>query len=97
MKDTSPDQKVEEGEEEVEEVDKEDSGLKQGRAESLGSDMMESIKEEDQTNRGPSKGVDLHYDKDEDIAASFGVGIFPQVKTIATLLRGRTTTCVYLT
>ncbi len=88
MKDTSPDQEVEESEEvggEVEEVDK-DGGLKQGRAESLGSDMMESIKDEELTSQEPSKGVDLHYDKDEDIAASFGLGIFPQVNMIAIFL-----------
>jgi hypothetical protein len=29
-----------------------------------------------------SDGVDLHYDKDEELAANFGIGVFPQISTV---------------
>lgn len=32
-----------------------------------------------------NQGIDLHYDKDEDIAAEFGVGLFPQISTVTYL------------
>ena len=32
-----------------------------------------------------SAGIDLHYDKDEEIAARFGVGVFPDISTVTYL------------
>eukprot|EP00597_Dinobryon_sp_UTEXLB2267_P001096 CAMPEP_0170070370 /NCGR_PEP_ID=MMETSP0019_2-20121128/8686_1 /TAXON_ID=98059 /ORGANISM="Dinobryon sp., Strain UTEXLB2267" /LENGTH=363 /DNA_ID=CAMNT_0010278629 /DNA_START=356 /DNA_END=1447 /DNA_ORIENTATION=+ len=32
-----------------------------------------------------SAGIDLHYDKDEELASTFGIGIFPQISTITYL------------
>ena len=29
--------------------------------------------------------IDLHYDKDENIADSFGIGVFPQISTVTYL------------
>ena len=32
-----------------------------------------------------SAGIDLHYDKDEEIAAKYGIGVFPNLSTVTYL------------
>lgn len=39
----------------------------------------------DQSSSSTSRGIDLHYDKDEEIASSFSLGIFPQISTVTYL------------
>lgn len=38
-----------------------------------------------ETNSNRSNGIDLHYDKDEEIGELFGIGIFPQISTVTYL------------
>jgi hypothetical protein len=50
-------------------------------------------------NNQTSNGVDLHYDKDEELAANFGIGVFPQISTVTYLtdcLSGTTSPTVVL-
>ena len=43
------------------------------------------------TNNEGSISIDMHYDKDEDLAESFGLGVFPTKSTVTYLTTGATT------
>jgi hypothetical protein len=43
------------------------------------------IDESSTKTKTSSSGIDLHYDKDEEIAELFGIGVFPQISTVTYL------------
>lgn len=51
--------------------------------ESAGAEWWVQYKSDESLDR--SAGIDLHYDKDEEIAAQYGVGVFPNLSTVTYL------------
>lgn len=57
-----------------------------------GSEWWVQVRHNDNDNVKNSGGVELHYDKDEEIASLFGIGIYPLISTV-TYLTSHVPTC----